>query len=116
FLDVISYQISAWQQMKLLKELSIIPHVNVSGIDKWLKSDNCSVVVFALKLARNYHHFELYEEIIACLQHTEAHVRIQAVYTLTDIFTEDTSKKMLANFDSEEHNNQLAILKAVRKI
>jgi hypothetical protein len=116
FLDVITYQISEWQQIKLLKNLSSIPHVNLSGIDKWLTSDNASVVVFALKLARNYHHFELYEDILNCLEHHESNVRAQAVYTLTDIFEEDTSRKLLDRFDAEEHNNRLVILKAVRKI
>jgi hypothetical protein len=116
FLDVITYQLSEWQQMKLLKELSVIPHVNLTGIDKWLKSENASVVVFALKLARNYHHFELYQEIVACLEHLESSVRTQAIYTLTEIFNEDTSKKLLDRFQSEEYQNQLAILKAVKKI
>jgi hypothetical protein len=116
FLDVITYQISEWQQMKLLKDLSAIPHVNVAGIDKWLKSDNASVVAFALKLARNYHHFELYEDILNCLEHPEPNVRAQAVLALTDVFEEDTSKRLLDRFDSEEHNNRLAILKAIRKI
>ena len=116
FLDVISYQLSEWQQIKLLKELSLISHVNLTGIDKWLKSENASVVVFALKLARNYHHFELYEDIVNCLQHPEPSVRLQAIFTLTDIFTEETSSELLARFDSEEYNNQLAILKAVKKI
>ena len=116
FLDVITYQISEWQQIKLLKELSLIPHVNLQGIDKWLKSDNPSVVVFALKLARNYHHFELYEDIISCLNHPNSDVRIQAVYTLTDIFTGETSKVLLKVLETEEISNQLTILKAIRKI
>ena len=116
FLDVITYQLSEWQQMKLLKELSVIPHVSLTGIDKWLKSENASVVVFALKLARNYHHFELYQEIVVCLEHPESRVRTQAIYTLTEIFNEDTSKKLLDRFQSEEYQNQLAILNAVKKI
>ncbi|WP_316793685.1 HEAT repeat domain-containing protein [Pedobacter frigoris] len=116
FLDLISYRISEWQQMKLLNELSAVPHVNLSGIDNWLKSDNPSVVAFALKLVRNYHHFELYNDIVNCLEHPEPNVRIQAVYTLIDIFTEDTSKKLLDKFSQEAHENQFAILKAVKKI
>ena len=116
FLDVISYQLSEWQQMKLLKELSVIRHVNLTGIDKWLKSDNPSVVIFALKLARNYHHFELYGDIVNCLEHPESTVRAQAISTLTEIYTEGTSEKLLDRFELEEYNNQLAILKAVKKV
>lgn len=116
FLDVISCQLSEWQQMKLLRQLSVIPQVNLTGIDKWLKSHNPSVVVFALKLARNYHYFELYEDIAGCLEHPESNVRAQAIYTLTNIYTERTSKKLLDRFEMEEYKIQLAILKAVKKI
>lgn len=116
FLDVISYQISEWQQIKLLKELSNLSHVDLKGIDKWLNSDNSSVVSFALKLARNYHHFELYNEIEACLKHQSVDVRLQAIYTLTDVFTEETSSKLLDVFDSETIENQLSIAKALMKI
>ena len=116
FLDVISYQLSEWQQIKLLKELSLVSHVRLTGIDKWLKSENPSVVAFALKLVRNYHHFELYEDIVDCLQHPEPYVRLQAIYALTDVFSEGTSSALLDRFDQDEYDNQLAILKALKKI
>ena len=116
FLDVVSYRISEWQQILLLKELSLQSHSNLTGIDKWLQSDNSSVVIFALKLARNYHHYELYEAIEFCLQHIDTSVRMQAVYTLTEIYTESTSARLVASFPNEQFEIQLAIAKALKKI
>ena len=116
FLDVVSYQISEWQQILLLKELSLLPHTNLTGIEKWLASDNSSVVIFALKLARNYHHFELYDTIVTCLDHPDAKVRIQTIYTLTEIYTEGTSARLIAIFQNEPIDIQLVIMKALKKI
>lgn len=116
FLDIISYPLSEWQQIRLLKELSTVPQVQLTGIDKWLNSSNPSVVIFALKLARNYHRFELYDHIVNCLDHNDPNVRKQAIATLTEIFTADTSQVLLNKFDTETYKNRLAIMKAIKTI
>ena len=116
FLDVISYQITEWQQIRLLKELSAVPQAELTGIDKWLNSGNPSVVIFALKLVRNYHRYELYEHIVSCLDHGDAAVRRQAISTLTEIYTENTSEKLLSKFEEETYKNQIAIMNAIAVI
>lgn len=116
FLDITSYQITDWQQIKLLKELSIIPQAELTGMDKWLSSGNSSVIVFALKLARNYRRYELYANIVSCLDHSEPNVRKEAILTLTDIYVENTSEVLLARFDGETYENQIAIMDAITVI
>src|SRR6478736_1993029 len=56
FLDMISYPLTEWQQVKLLQQLRFYPEKeDISGqIPNWLLSENSSVVVFALKLANEY--------------------------------------------------------------
>ncbi|WP_256004309.1 HEAT repeat domain-containing protein [Pedobacter deserti] len=116
FLDNVSYQISEWQQIRLLKELSQLPHTELKGVDHWLRSDNASVIIFALKLARNYHHFELYDDIMLCLDHPQAEVRAQAVLTLSDIYTENTSDRLVEIFPGQPVDIQLVIAKVLAKI
>jgi hypothetical protein len=115
FLDVVSYPISDWQQIKLLEQLSHVPPANIS-IDNWLKSSNATVVVFALKLARNYHRFELHDLIVLCLEHDNAQIRLQAIYCLGEMYTEDTSKHLISRFWNESFKHQLAIVKVLQKI
>lgn len=116
FLDVVSYQITEWQQIQLMQELSRVSTDNFSGIEKWLDSDNQSVVVFALKLVRNYHRFELYKQVIDLLYHKSDLVRFEAIYTLGKIYTVDTSKILIDSYAQETLNNRIAIVKTLQLI
>jgi hypothetical protein len=116
FLDVVSYQITDWQQIKLLNELSYLPANNFSGIEKWLLSKNDSVVIFALKLVKNFHRFELYKQVEACLDHISINVRNKAIMAIEKVYTEDTSQMLLNRYPNEVLQNQTTIVKAVQEI
>lgn len=115
FLDIVTYPISDWQQIKLLQQLSKVPPANID-LDAWLKSENSSVVVFALKLARNYHRFELHDEIFPCLDHEDSRVRLEAINFLSEIATDETSDQFISRFLREEFKHQLAMIHAMQKI
>ena len=116
FLDVVSYQINDWQQIKLLSELSYLPANNFSGIDNWLLSENDSVVIFALKLIRGFHRFELYHQVEECLLHMSVNVRYQAILALEKIYNENTSEMLLKQYAIEVVKNQIAIVKTLQQI
>jgi hypothetical protein len=116
FLDVISYPISEWQQINLLHELTKISHETLNGMEKWLRSDNVTVVIFALKLARIYHSFELHENICACLANDDVKVKLQAIYTLGEIFTDQTSSILIEKYPHDNMRVQMAILKALQNM
>jgi hypothetical protein len=115
FLDIVTYPISDWQQIKLLQQLSLVPPSDIS-IDAWLKSANNSVVVFALKLARNYHRFELHDTIVSCLDHEDPEVRLHAIHCLCEIYTDETSDQLISRFLNECFKNQLVMVKAFQNI
>jgi len=115
FLDDITYSISEWQQIKLLQKLSNLPPLLIS-IDKWLKSSNTSVVIFALKLVRSYHRFELHDAVLQCLDHPDPHVRLQAIMCFSEIYTDETSIHLISRFWRESLKHQLAIIKALQNI
>jgi hypothetical protein len=116
FLDVVSYPITEWQQIKLLQELSKISPDNFNGIEKWLKSANKTVVIFALKLVQNYHRFELHDVVAECLNDVNQHVKFQAIITLGEIFDAGTSDLLMGKFLSSDLKHQLAIIKVFQNI
>ncbi len=116
FLDEATYPISEWQQIRILEDLSQLPAENFTGIDKWLKSQNDTVVIFALKLSKVYFRFELYDEVLACLVHHNAEVRRQAILTCTDLQTAETAQHFITQFPLEDERNKLAQIGAVEAI
>lgn len=116
FLDVLSNQINDWQQIKLLSELNHLPTQNFNGIEKWLLSKNDSVVIFALKLVKNFHRFELHQQVEVCLTHPLENIRYQAILALEKIYTEYTSKMLLNRYAKEVPKNQMAIVKTIQHI
>lgn len=113
FLDSVTYPITEWQQIKLLDQLSNLKAENFTGIDFWLKSTNESVVLFALKLVKTYHRYELYQEVLDCLKHPSEDVRMQTIIVLKKLLNEDTAPALIALFPNETLRNKLAILQTL---
>ena len=116
FLDLVSYPLSEWQQIKLLQELSQVSAENFNGIEKWLKSENKTVVIFALKLARIYFRFELHDHIAKCLTDTDAQIRLQAILTLGEIYNDQTAGILIGKYLKEDLTNQMAIVQVLGNI
>ena len=118
FLDVISYPLTEWQQLKLLEQLKLYPEREglSENIPKWLRSKNETVVIFALKLADEYQQFGVRDYVVGCLEHTNHSVRRQAIKTLLRLEDEETPAILLAYFNSEPFINQAFILDALRTL
>lgn len=115
FLNFIVHPVSEWQQIILLRQLSYFTYEEFQGIEKWLQSPNDSVVIFALKLVRVYHRFELYDAVAKTLEHPNLVVRRNCIITLAGIYTEDTASLMISHFDPEARICKLAILSALQE-
>ena len=116
FLDSIHYKISEWNQIILLRELSHLPPEDFHGMNKWLKSDNNSVVAFALKLAGIYHRFAFYNDIEICLYHSDPDIRFQAIQTIAMVYKEKTAALLKGLFPEENQKNKKEIIKALKVI
>lgn len=118
FLDVISYPLTEWQQLKLLEQLRLYPKKEdfSEKIPGWLQSDNDTVVVFALKLSDVYQQFSVRKQVIDCLVHKNKEVRSQAIKTLVALADEETPATLLGYFNKESLNNQVFILEALPTI
>jgi hypothetical protein len=116
FLDNASYPITEWQQIKLLDQLASLHTENFTGIEVWLESKNDTIVLFALKLVKNYHRFELFDQVVVCLRHKNPKVRQQAIKVLKDLPSEHSAAILIDIYFSETANNQLAILNALESV
>ena len=116
FLDTASYPITEWQQIKLLDELSQLPNEHFTGIDVWLSSTNDTVILFALKLVKTYHRFELYDQVKECLNHTNPEVRRQAIGVLKELPNHETASDLITVYPAENTRNQITILHVLESV
>jgi hypothetical protein len=116
FLDNLSYHLSDWQQVKLLSELRGAHQSSSASVEGWLKSTFSTVVLFSLKLIAVYQHFELYASVIRCLSHVESKVRLQAILTLKEIYTDETASELISIYQAEGLHNKLKILNVLMQI
>jgi hypothetical protein len=118
FLDVISYPLTDWQQLKLLEQLRLYPKKEdlSEKIPAWLTSENETVIIFALKLADEYQQFSVRKNVTDCLVYPQKAVRNQAIKTLITLADENTPAILLGYLNKESFSNQVFILDALRSI
>lgn len=114
FLDVVSYPISLWHQIKLLEQLKLFGKKEdlSDRIPNWLKSPNDTVVIFALQLAAEYQQFSIRDHVAGCMVHPNKEVRTQAIRTLVRLADENTPRLLAGYFHKEHFDNQVIILDA----
>lgn len=118
FLDMVSYPITEWQQLKLLELLRLSKKKeDLSGkLPGWLASKNETVVVFALKLADEFQLFALKKEIANCLVHPSQEVRTAAFRTMVKLADDQTASQLLGYIKKEPLSNQQYILESLATI
>lgn len=112
FLDVISYPLTLWQQIKLLEQLRLFGKKEdlSDRLPKWFQSKNDTVVVFALRLAAEYQQYAVKDAIMNCLVHPSDAVRTRAIKTLITLADEQTPFILTGYFSKENFDNQVHIL------
>lgn len=117
FLDMISYPVSEWQQLKLLEQLRLSKKKEDLSlkIPAWLLSKNDTVVVFALKLADDFQLFSIKKEVAGCLVHPSLEVRTTALRTMVRLADDETPAQLLGYIKKESLSNQVYILESLEK-
>lgn len=114
FLYHVTYPISDWQQIKLLHKLQTLLPAADTEIANWLRSDNDTVCILAIRIIKQFHLFQLHDALISCLDHVSPKVRKETIITLKDIYTAGTSNKVKKRYLLETPDNQLAIIQALQ--
>ncbi|MEO8721856.1 MAG: HEAT repeat domain-containing protein [Ginsengibacter sp.] len=116
FLDNVIYPISEWQQLRLIEELSSHIEPKAGNIIEWLKSNNLTVVNFALRLIEIYRQYDFYNEVAICLSHPSISICSRAVITISTISKETTADLLIAHYDTYNESTQITILKVLQVI
>jgi HEAT repeat protein len=114
FLNQVTYPVSEWQQLRLIEELSSNTITSLGSVHKWLKSENVSVVNFALRLIEIYQQFDFYDEVKTCLSHASSTVCKNAVLTISNISNETTADLLVEHFGNYDALIQIKILKILQ--
>lgn len=115
FLNVAGYTITDWQQFCLLQELTLKRITSFAGVEKWIRSSNNSVVIFALRLVETYHWHELHDEVAAQLTHSSERVQRKAIQTLGEIYQPHTAALLIDAYNKINKQLQFAVLKVFQK-
>jgi hypothetical protein len=115
FLDHLRQPFSLWEQISL-HELIIQHSLEVPLFSKWLTSDNDTVVMFALRMIREFKQYETEEEVIKVMSHDSHEVRGLAIEVAGDLNMESAREVMKRMYKHEEYKNSLEILKSMGKM
>ena len=116
FLNVTAYPISQWQQIQLLNNLQDVTYCKLDGIKKWMESPNESIIIFSLKLATFYNCFDVYDQVIHCLQNPSLQIKLNALEYLKKMPREDTADQITAHYSFGNKIIKLAILSILKEI
>ncbi|GAA4280519.1 HEAT repeat domain-containing protein [Gaetbulibacter aestuarii] len=116
FLNTIEEPMSEWAQIEILETLQEIESQEFCDIKLWLKSNNRSVVLFALKLAKIYNQFEVNETLMELLSHPDKDIRVQTIEVLTHLYGIEAKEMLKANFNDLSLEEQISFFKLLEKL
>ncbi|MFV8323375.1 HEAT repeat domain-containing protein [Flavobacterium sp. LB3P21] len=116
FLNVLKTPLSEWDQIQLLEILQNFEDQKIPDITDWLESENNTVVLFALKLAKIYNQFGAKEEIISLLHHADQTIRIDAIDVLSNMGDFEAVTVLKNDFEQRSIEEQIAFFKMMENM
>jgi len=116
FLDNLKVPLSEWIQIQLLETLQKFDNQEICDIRPWLKSENNSVVIFALKLAQIYNQFEVKETLMELLSHENKEIRIEVIDVLAHLYGIEAKEMLKTNFNTLSLEEQISFFKLLEKL
>ena len=115
FLFHLERPFSLWEQITL-HELIIQHDLPVPEFSKFLKSSNPTVVMFALRMIREFRQKDAEDDVRETLDHSSPEVRKLAVEVAGDLEMRSTLEVMKRMYKSQDYNTCLEIIKAMAKM
>lgn len=113
FLDSLENSLSQWQQMRLAQAIQAVPASDYDAVAFWLKSNNLSVIAFALSLIRKFRIHSLHNEVVNLLQHEAIEIRVNAIKTLQTIEQTNTAEILIDSYKLQDDSVKVQILKFI---
>jgi hypothetical protein len=115
FLFHLTRPFSLWEQITL-HELIIQHDLPVPEFKKFLKSSNPTVVMFALRMIREFKQKDAEDDVREILEHSSHVVRRLAVQVAGDLEMRSTLEVMKRMYKSQDYNTCFEIIRAMAKM
>jgi len=106
---------SLWEQITL-HELMIQHDLPVPEFKKWLKASNPTVVMFALRMIREFRQTGAEDDVRETLDHTSPEVRCLAVQVAGDLEMRSTLEPMKKMYKNQDYQTCVEIIKSMAKM
>ncbi len=116
FLDNYTKPLSLWQQINFYQFLLQVDKSMLPDFQRWLSSDNESVVVFSLKMIATFNQRGAVPSVAELLQHSAFQIKLQAIQTLTKLEAETYVNHLFHMLDIQDTNIRVATIKALGKL
>ena len=115
FLFQLRRPFSLWEQITL-HELIIQHDLPVPEFKKWLKASNPTVVMFALRMIREFKQKDAEDDVRETLEHPSPEVRRLAVQISGDLEMRSTLEVMKRIYKVQDYNTCLEIIRSMAKM
>lgn len=115
FLSHLKRPFSLWEQITL-HDLIIQHNIPQPSFKKWLSSPNFTVVLFALRMIREFKQTEAEEEIKSSLLHQSPEVRLMAIQVAGDMHLSSTLEMMKRMYKNQDYKICLEIVRSMGKM
>jgi hypothetical protein len=115
FLSHLERPFSLWEQITL-HELIIHHDIPIPSFKKWLSSPNHTVVMFALRMIREFRQTDAEDEVKNALLHKELVVRQLAVQVAGDLEMRSALNVMKQMYKNQEYSICLEIIRSMGKM
>gem|GEM_PF-229537 len=115
FLYHLKRPFSLWEQISL-HELIVQHSIEVPLFNQWIDSPNDTVVMFALRMIREFRQNETEDDVRRVLGHPNEDVRGLVIKVAGDLKMKSTLGVMKRMYKNEDYNNSLEILRSMGKM
>jgi HEAT repeat protein len=115
FLSHLRSPFSLWEQITL-HELILQHNIPVPSFQKWLTSPNPTVVMFCLRMIREFKQKEAEDSIRETLSHPDIQVKQLVIQVAGDLEMRSTAETMKHMYKNEEYNVCLEIVRSLGKM
>lgn len=115
FLSHLKRPFSLWEQI-MLHDLIIHHDITVPDFSRWLSSENPTVVMFALRMIREFRQNDTEQEVRKVLLHRNPEVSRLAIEVAGDLGMKTTLDTLKRMYKFQEYNNCLEIVKTMGKM
>ncbi len=115
FLSHLKRPFSLWEQITL-HELLVQHEMKAPSFSQWLRSPNDTVVMFSLRMIREYKQDNSEQDVLEVLKHNSPDVRKTAIEVTGDLGIYKALKILKKMYKNENYDNCLEILRSMSKM